>query len=497
MTADDLTAKTTAFKALEMIVGKNYASCDLEDTITYSRDMVSPLSGEFIPDHVVMPGSVSEVQELLRVAESRRIPVYPYTHGTNAAGFALPFAGGMIVDLRRMNRILEIDEDTMTATIEPGVNWKRLDKEARKKGLRVTFPTGPYTGSPIASFLMWNITHYACRYGADRMVSLEAVLPNGEILRTGSAAFPGHERLNPYFRYAYGPDITGLYRGSFGAFGIVTKGVFELFPVGDVETHVDGGFEDLDSALQTMHRIEHMDISKYSNLFNAEFLVHCCAPDIEDLKSPQKIEEIGNSFPRWYLAVGLSGTAEQVDLYKEMVVEETERNGGRIMSLEGQIGDNLEDLVLGASRVINRMYEPHGAAASVISMVPLSQIPHLFQMGEDLIREFDIRHPYTGERLKPAGGCSPYDRGRNYYVELEFAFDPLDEESIMRVKKARNAWVKRAVTYGGSLPMITPVFAKWLMPSYYNILKGIKEFLDPDHLLSPNRVVPRSDPGRV
>jgi len=179
------------------------------------RDASAPLSERFfgrpaVPRVVVFPGSAEEVQRVVRIANKYRTPVLPVCFGTNMAGITVPTVEGMvIVDLKRLNRIIEIDEESMTATIEPAVSFGRLDAEARRHGLKTVCKVGGYTGGLVGNFVTANMRPYNARYGwTDPVVSLEVVLPNGELLRTGSQAVPGFEKLNPYVRLCFGPDLS-------------------------------------------------------------------------------------------------------------------------------------------------------------------------------------------------------------------------------------------------------------------------------------------------
>ena len=151
--------------------------------------------------------------------------------------------------------------------------------------------------------------------------------------------------------------------------------------------------------------------------------------------------------------------------------------------------EKKNDLIPGASLVINRMYEPHGAAASIVAVAPPYNIEKLYHLAEKLIEEFDIRDPQSGSLLELVTEGYPYDRGRNIYLELELAFDPMDKEAIEKVKEARRAWVKRMIPLGGSLMMLNVSYTRMLMPAYSNFLKEFKKTLDPYDILSPHKLV--------
>ena len=119
-------------REIESIVGMDNFSSDVSDIIPYLSDSYSILVGREVtlPDFVILPGDAQQVQDIIRLANEYKIPVYPRSYGVNVAGSAVPYEGGMIVDLKKMDRIHEINEETMTATIEPGVSWAKLRKEA-------------------------------------------------------------------------------------------------------------------------------------------------------------------------------------------------------------------------------------------------------------------------------------------------------------------------------------------------------------------------------
>ena len=116
------------------VVGEGFVSADPEDTIAYHKSApgIPELIGGVIPEYIVLPGSTEEVQEIVRLANKHKVPFYPYCFGT---WFFASYKGGIVVDLRRLNKIINIDEDNMTAMVEAGVPYGQLIKEARKRGL--------------------------------------------------------------------------------------------------------------------------------------------------------------------------------------------------------------------------------------------------------------------------------------------------------------------------------------------------------------------------
>lgn len=449
---------------------------------------MSPVFGEYLPDYVVTPRSVEEVQQVLRDAASENIPVYPYSRGTNVYCYTLPLKGGILLDLHHMNRILEINSETMTATVEPGVTWGQLRKAVTRKGLAPIPTLGPHTGGVIGNFTSWNFTPYATRYSPDRVVTLEIVLGNGEILRTGSQALRGHETTNPYYRHAYGPDLTGLFRGSLGWLGIVTKAVVALYPVPETEKSLTFAFPDLQSALESMQRIERLDLTKQVAIYNRRWAAEMCNPDFKFIRDAGEHEAALAKYPDWILNVGLCGKARQVQLYEELVAEEVA--GGRRFSFEGAEQEYWEDFAQGAGQRVTGMFGSARSGISTLTVTPFSTCPRIYQKAMELVAERKFRDCVTGTPYEPSVLCFPSERGRVVFCEFEFRFDPARSDTMA---PAVAIWQELTRCYieemGSSLMMINPLIEPYIMPSYIEVLRGIKQLCDPKGILSPGRVL--------
>jgi FAD/FMN-containing dehydrogenase len=182
------------------------------------------------PALVVRPGSTADVQAVVRIAREEGTSLTPRVAGSNVGGLALPPEGGVVVDLRRMNRILEVNAVDMVAMVEPGVTWEQLKAHLaeQKIPLRMGYPLSPPDTSIIANCLLDGLGNLSLRYGSmgDWIGGLEVVLPDGSLCRTGAGA------LSPiWFGRGPLPDLTGLFVSSQGTTGIVTKMAFQLWPM--------------------------------------------------------------------------------------------------------------------------------------------------------------------------------------------------------------------------------------------------------------------------
>jgi FAD/FMN-containing dehydrogenase len=479
-----------ALKELMEIVGEENFSADRVDLVPYTRDSYSSLMRRDIPmpDCVVLPSTTAEVQSVVLVANRHRLPIYPRSFGVNLAGSSLPYGGGIVVDLKRMDKIHEINRETMTATIEPGVTWGALRKAARAEGLDGIAIGGPYCVGPVGNFLLTNITHYATIYSPDRAVTLEGVLPNGQIIRTGSQCTEIGAKLNPYFRYAYGPDVAGLFRGSMGNYGIITRMVMRLRPLGKIEETLLYGFNDLESALLAMRNIERMEITRCNVIYNNYMLMHVAlAPNQQ--RNAEERERVLRVLPRYILFPSIKGDERLIKVYKEVVDEEVGHEKGDRIDLPSDVGDPIRKMIEGTSDVILRMYAPFSGYGPAIAWVPsLRSAVKVTEEVDELIKKYDIKDPLSGEVQVPERVFIPYDRCSSVYVEQELLYDPAKEGEAERFSAyVREIHTKMFVKYGAVQTIPNRSLLRNVMdPSYSGILKGIKRLVDPNGIMLPH-----------
>jgi len=213
---------------LENIVGEKYVSDKPEITYLYHYDFITA-EPEGKCDVVIMPDTAEEVQEIVKIANEKKIPVIPWVSGINFGSTATPVHGGIVVDLRRMNRILEVNEDDMYALIEAGVTWADIQGylQEHHPDLRAGITWSPPGTGVVASCLCYGMFDLGMLggTGAEFINGMEVVLGSGELVKVGSCA------LSDYW---YGrqplPDLAGLFIGWEGSTGIVTKAAIKLWP---------------------------------------------------------------------------------------------------------------------------------------------------------------------------------------------------------------------------------------------------------------------------
>jgi glycolate oxidase len=201
------------------IVGRDYVIVDEENRAEYGHDKTEDY--QFMPDVVVKPGRSQEVSELLKICNEHRIPVTPRGAGTGLSGGALPIKKGVVISMERFNKILNIDELNLQATVEPGVITEVFQNAVKTKNL--FYPPDP--ASRGSCFLGGNLANNsggpkAVKYGVTRdyVINMEVVLPTGEIIWTAANVL----------KNSTGYNLTQLMCGSEGTLGIITKIVFKL-----------------------------------------------------------------------------------------------------------------------------------------------------------------------------------------------------------------------------------------------------------------------------
>ena len=203
------------------IIGENYVLYDDETLDRYAHDETENLY--YLPDIVIKPRNADQISAIMKICNSKKIPVTPRGAGTGLSGGALPHLGGVVLSTERMNSILEIDERNLQVTTEPGVITEVLQMTVKEKGL--FYPPDP--ASRGSCFIGGNIAENsggpkAVKYGVvkDYVLNLEVVLPTGEIIWTGANVL----------KNSTGYNLTQLIVGSEGTLGIVTKIVLRLIP---------------------------------------------------------------------------------------------------------------------------------------------------------------------------------------------------------------------------------------------------------------------------
>jgi alkyldihydroxyacetonephosphate synthase len=244
---------------LGAIVGPEWVSVKEIDRISYGRDaspvsMVAATEGSarFQPAAIVWPGTTEQVAEVCRLAYSNDITMIPFGAGSGVCGGTLALNGGIVVDVKRMNRVLEIDEESHTVTAECGIIGETLERELMRHGYTLGhFPSSVYCSTLGGYLAARSAGQFSSKYGKieDMVVAIEAVFPKGEIVNT---------LVTP--KAATGPDWNQVMVGSEGTLGFITKGTCRIWPAPESRRFLSFIFRDAMAGTEAMRTLLRHDI---------------------------------------------------------------------------------------------------------------------------------------------------------------------------------------------------------------------------------------------
>ena len=266
------------------------------------------------PDYIVRPQSAEEVSAVLQIANAYKIPVIPWGGGSGSQGGALPVFGGIVLDTKRMNRIIEIDETSLTVTAEAGINGKQLEWAVNERGLMMPHYPASANCATLGGYLAPRGTGtISTKYGKaeDLVLRMQVVLPDGHILRT--PIVPQH---------AAGPDFYRLFLGAEGTFGVITEATMQLDYLPESRLLRAVLFEDLSKAIEAGRQIMTRRLDP--------FVIRLYDPR----STASRIRKIlGYELEGAYMVIGFDGDAEiaaiQESKAMDIILESGARDLGR------------------------------------------------------------------------------------------------------------------------------------------------------------------------
>ncbi len=219
----------TLMSALQDALGPEYVLTATETCAAFARDALRPHRGfaemttlEQPPVAVVQPGSTEEVVRLVTIARQHHTPLVPYGGGSGLMGGALSVRPGIVVDLKRLDRLLEIDKQALTVRVQSGARLRPLGEKLAEHGLLLGHDPWSISVATVGGAIGTNgLGYLGGRYGSmgAQVLGLEVVLSTGEVVRT-----------LPLRKRSTGPDLTQLFIGAEGTLGIVTEATLQVFP---------------------------------------------------------------------------------------------------------------------------------------------------------------------------------------------------------------------------------------------------------------------------
>ena len=418
-----------------------------------------------LPDAVVLPTTTEHVAAVLRLAAEHRVPVTPRGSGTGLSGACVPTRGGIVVSFEQMNRVLAIDTENHVAVVQPGVTLEQLNADLAPHGF--FYPVSP--GENSAS-LGGNVATNAggmraVKYGVTRhhVLGLEAVLPGGEVIRTGGKLV----------KISSGYDLTQLLVGSEGTLAVVTEVIVKLQPKLDHRSTLLVPFATLDEVANAVPRIvgsgvgplmtEYIDLVTMAGITEAAGL---------DLGLPQEIKDTALA----YLVVALEARRE----------EQLDADTEEVANLVSELGA-LDVYVLppaAATQLIEArekafwVAKAHGAQDIVDTVVPRASIPSFLAAVAELARAHDAL----------VIGCGHAGDG-NVHLSVFQGDDEIRGRLLQAIFRS-------ALDHGGAISGEHGIgsekqkyFLELEDPVKLALLRRIKAAFDPDGILNPGTLL--------
>jgi glycolate oxidase len=451
------------------IVGRTHVLTDDESRRTYGTDA---LKRGAPADLVVRPGSTGEVAAMVRLCDETRTPLVPRGAGTGYTGGAVPVQGGIVLSLERLNRILEIDEGNLIAVVEPCVITGDLQAAVERVGL--FYPPDP--ASLSQSSIGGNVAECAggpraFKYGVTRqyVLGLEAVLPTGEVIRTGGKVV----------KNVVGYDLTQLLVGSEGTLAIITKIILRLIPKPPAAQTLRATFPSVRHAVDAVAGIVRARVVPSAlELMDADSLAAL-------------VEAFGGS------ALAPAGTAAvlliEVDGLAAQVAEEADRvaracRGAGALDVLRATTDTERAALWQARRDTSlslKRLAPLKFNHDVV--VPKARIPQLFELIDRLKKRFQLRIPAFG-----------HVGDGNIHVNLMIGDN--DPDALARVREAEVELFKGVVALEGSISgehgigfSKMPFLSLELSPDAIALMRRVKHAFDPHGILNPGKIFPAAD----
>ena len=473
--------------SLTGILGKEYVAYDAATLDIYSRDMTPHAPG--LPDVVVMPETVKEIQEIIKLANKDKVPVVPHVAGSTLGGLTIPNKGGIVVDLKRMNRIIEVDEENMYAVIEPGVTFPDLQYylDHNHPNLRFGIAYAPSGSSVIANYLLGGMGDLMVKGGDhQKMINgIEAVLPTGETLRTGSICM-SNEWLG---RYSI-PDFCDLFVNWKGASGIVTKASIQLWPKYPFRDFYGVEIYDIDDFYEVAGSLARADISeKQDGRSSVTIEVHFM------------MYKLGAKTLPWEFLLIHAISAPTKVLYDakvetlEQVVKDLQRKGIKVeISEEFTKSDNVREesqMPTGGNVVTwldysrkGRTEPPTGGGGTWVgSYFSLRDYAEGYKSAKKLFEKHGFPPMINSRTIGPGRYATmrciiPYNK--RDAEEVKAARDLM--EDLARDKIEKKTLIYKAPSWASEMMM------EQADPGYVSFLKRMKRFLDPNDIMNPGKL---------
>jgi len=502
-------AKTDIFAQLSAIVGAANASKDPTVLEKYSKDQ--SLTSACKPNFVVKPGRAEEIQAVVKLANQTLMPVIPFSSGTSFTGAAVPTVGGILIDLSRMNKILDVDTIHWHATVEPGVTFAQLNAELKKHNLRVQVPLmTPPSASVLSTYLEREPVPGSGDFvfGNEMTNDIIAVMPNGESFTMGNIAIKGANHTHPG---GPGLDFYRLLVAAQGTMGIVYQMNIRLIPYPKVWKVFFSPFKCVSEVQTAIKKIQRKELGYECFALNrfdlAVILTDEDAADAKAMKAGayvgtngakpwsaamrKRFETAYSALPPWTLVMSIPAWARRPE--EKVAWQETDYrdlaadSGWDVFNTVGSYA-GLDRLMMEEMISPWRMQKKFGFKGTSQQLM-FHAVGDKIEGIKNTIKELAAKHGYPVENI--GGYIQPIERARSFYCMFDLPCDPTDADEVARVKALFNEASAAIVDKGAFYDRPYGIWAELMYRRnavYTDYLKKLKREFDPNLIMNPGKL---------
>ena len=456
-------------------VGYDHVRIKYSDGLAYgydcfwlSRMWVDKGENPPVPDFVVHPGSTEEVSKVLKIANYYKLPVVPWGGGSGSQGAAMPMAGGIILDMKRMNKLIDIDTVSGTITCETGMIFQTLEWYANEKGFSVMHMPSCLTCCTVGGALAHNgIGILSTKYGRmdDMTINMEIVLPNGEVINTA-----------PVPKHSGGPNLVNMFVGSEGTLGVITKCMLKMVRLPEVRRHHAFLFSDIHVGYNACREICQAVKPSIVRLFDEE-------ETISMIKKVIGFEKRGS-----FLNLTVEGFDDIVTCEEKKIMEIAEKYGAEYLGHE--YGEKWFENRITFFYPGYIMDNPQ-MFGTIDTCATHANIEKIYRAMKKAIEE-----EYAEYKVRFISHSSHwYDWGAMNYSRFIIDAPPGDShEQVLLHNRVWNTGVRAAIENGGVINDHHGVGLKMsrLMKDAYGpamqVFEGLKKALDPNGIMNPYKL---------
>ncbi|MCM3787213.1 glycolate oxidase subunit GlcD [Domibacillus indicus] len=459
-------------QTFKRIVGEDNVITSSAGRLVYSYDATPNFQS--MPDAVIAPRCTEEIYKIVNICRDNKIPIVPRGSGTNLAAGTVPSEGGIVLLFKHMNNILEIDEENLTVTVQPGVITLDMIKAVEQKGL--FYPPDP--SSMKISTIGGNINENSgglrgLKYGVTRdyVMALEAVLPNGDIIRTGGKLA----------KDVAGYDLTRLLVGSEGTLAVITEATLKLIPMPETKQTMLALYESMDAAAKSVSEIIAAKIIPAT----LEFLDRPTLIAVEDFAQiglPTDVEAV--------LLIEQDGPPEIVARDMEKMADICTREQAVSVQIAATEAEALA-LTTARRSALSALARLKPTTILEDATVPRSEIANMVKAINKIAEKHNVRIATFGH----AGDGN---------LHPTCPTDSRDHDEMERVEAAFADIFAKAIELGGTITgehgvgMMKAPYLEWKVgPEGIAIMKAIKQSFDPENIMNPGKLFAKETRKRV